>query len=303
MATRNFSDFYCSLEHTVNCTKLLLGKTDINRNWYTVPMVYNGRTSSLVVSGTPVHRPCGVFPSEKSNGKPTFQPEIHMDFELEMGVFLSKPLERGQRLDINSCRDHIFGFVLLNDWSARQIQLFEMAPLGPFHSKGSGTSISPWIVTAEALELAMCPRVTPQTVPPPRHLTRSEDLDATYDIELSVKIQMCESNLNELYWTPLQQLTHLASAGEGLSTGDILGTGTISSSRTNDKGEKSGLGCLFERKDPANRLSSVPNDLADTFLMDGDWVVFEGWCRNPETKKVLFGFGTCKGQLLPAVPL
>ncbi|CAK7225474.1 hypothetical protein SBRCBS47491_005902 [Sporothrix bragantina] len=171
------------------CTKLLLNKTDINPNWYTVPMVYNGRTSSLVVSGTPVHRPCGVFPTEKSNGKPTFQPEIHMDFELEMGVFLSKPLDRGQRLDINTCRDHIFGFVLLNDWSARNIQLFEMAPLGPFHSKGSGTSISPWIVTAEALEPILCLRVTPQTVSPPAHLTSNENADATYDIELSVRIQ------------------------------------------------------------------------------------------------------------------
>ncbi|KAL1895713.1 hypothetical protein Sste5346_005185 [Sporothrix stenoceras] len=186
METRNFSDFYCSLEHTIN---LLLNKTDINPNWYTVPMVYNGRTSSLVVSGTPVHRPCGVFPTEKSNGKPAFQPEIHMDFELEMGVFLSKPLDRGQRLDINTCRDHIFGFVLLNDWSARNIQLFEMAPLGPFHSKGSGTSISPWIVTAEALEPILCPRVTPQTVSPPTHLTGNENADATYDIELSVRIQ------------------------------------------------------------------------------------------------------------------
>ncbi|CAK7211669.1 hypothetical protein SCUCBS95973_001193 [Sporothrix curviconia] len=273
METRNFSDFYCSLEHAINCTKLLRSDGAINQNWYTVPMVYNGHTSSLVVSGTPVHRSCGVFPVPgRDRDKLTFQPEMHMDFELEMGVFLSQPLEHGKRLDINDCRDNMFGFVLLNDLSARQIQLFEMPPQGPFHSKGSGTSISRWIVTTEALEASS---------------------DETYDVELSVHIErngesfkVCVSNLHELYWSAFQQLTHLSSAGKA---------------RTDDKGEKTGLGCLFERQLDGNRLASAPADLHATFLKDGDRVVLQGWCRHPVTKEVLFGFGKCEGQLLPAI--
>ncbi|KAL7936391.1 fumarylacetoacetate hydrolase [Trichoderma chlorosporum] len=311
MDTRNFSDFFCSLEHTQNCMAVFRADGVINPNWFTAPMVYNGRTSSLVVSGTPVHRPYGIFPSatEKTgeNGDPCFQPETHMDFELEMGVFLSEPLPRGERLRIEDCKEKMFGFVLLNDWSARNIQSFEMPPLGPFHAKGSATSISPWIITVEALEAAACPTFSPQLFKPLAHLASENEANATYDVELSLHIiregisyAVTESNLNELYWTPFQQLTHLASAGEGLCTGDIFGTGTISSARTNSQGEKIGLGCLFERKLPKNRLSSVPEDVTDTFLKDGDGVIIEGWCRDPETKERLFGFGTCEGELLPA---
>ncbi|KAH8879505.1 fumarylacetoacetate hydrolase [Thozetella sp. PMI_491] len=311
MDTRNFSDFYCSLEHTQNCTAVFRDDGVINPNWFTAPMVYNGRTSSLVISGTPLHRPYGIFPVSSSDTAekegPSFQPETQMDFELEMGVFLSEPLPRGDRLKIEDCKENIFGFVLLNDWSARNIQLFEMPPLGPFHAKGSATSISPWIVTTEALEAASCPRHSPQEAQPFAHLSTPNNAHATYDIELSLKIlrdgvsyTLTESNLNELYWTPFQQLTHLASAGEGISTGDIFGTGTISSSRTNTQGEKIGLGCLFERKVPRNRLSATPEDLIETFLKDGDRVIIEGWCRDPATKQRLFGFGTCEGELMPA---
>ncbi|KAF3762631.1 hypothetical protein M406DRAFT_263748 [Cryphonectria parasitica EP155] len=298
MDTRNFSDFYCSLEHTKN-------DGVISPNWFNAPMVYNGRTSSLVVSGTPVHRPYGIFPHPRAEKRqPMFQPETHMDFELEMGVFLSEGLSRGQRLRIGESSDKVFGFVLLNDWSARQIQLFEMAPLGPFHSKGSATSISPWIVTVEALEASICARHADQEVEPLPHLRYPHEARATFDIELSAKIirddvsyTICETNLKELYWTPFQQLTHLASAGEGLAAGDLFGTGTISS----DVREKTGLGCLFERTSPSNYLSSAPKDVAESFLKDGDRVVIEGWCREPETGKKLFGFGTCEGELLRPV--
>jgi fumarylacetoacetase len=145
----------------------------------------------LVVSGTPVTRPVGVFPLPNSDGSkasPTLQPETHLDFELEMGIFLSKPVPRGQRLRIEDAKDSIFGLVMLNDWSSRSIQFFEMAPLGPFHSKGSATSISPWIIHIEALDAVACPRHAAQEPAPLPHLNLPEAGKATFNIEISVKV-------------------------------------------------------------------------------------------------------------------
>lgn len=161
---------------------------NISPNWFTMPSVYNGRTSSLVVSGTPITRPYGMYPNPKDPNIISFNPESKLDFELEMGVWLSKPLPRGQRLNIAQAKDHIFGLSLLNDWSSRQIQLFEMPPLGPFHSKGSATTVSPWIVPIEALELAKCERKTKQDPPPPPHLTPHNEMALTFDIELTVQL-------------------------------------------------------------------------------------------------------------------
>lgn len=150
-------------------------------------MAYNGRTSSLVVSGTPVTRPYGIFSSDPST-PPAFQPETRLDFELEMGVFLSKAVPRGQRLNIKDSKEAIFGMVMLNDWSSRDLQFYEMQPLGPFHGKGSGTSISPWIVPIEALEAVSCARHTAQEPAPLPHLSWSEDKTATFNVEVSVKV-------------------------------------------------------------------------------------------------------------------
>ncbi|KAK6366037.1 hypothetical protein LTS17_011004 [Exophiala oligosperma] len=306
MHIHNFSDFYCSLEHSKNCSDVF--NLTIQANWFKMPSVYNGRTSSLAVSGTPFHRPCGMYPDSRGSDQISFKPESHMDYELEMGVWLSKPVPKGQRLKIGNARDHIFGLTLLNDWSARQIQGFEMPPLGPFHSKGSCTTVSSWIVPIEALESARCERKTKQEPAPPPHLTWQEDDKATFDIDLSVTLlrdgksyTLCESNLNELHWTPYQQMTHLSAAGEGLSPGDVFGTGTISSSRKNADGERIGLGCLFERNLPDARLKSMPSDLVDTFLKDGDEVILQGWCKDKASGKVLLGFGECRGKVLPAV--
>ncbi|KAK4939288.1 hypothetical protein LTR10_020377 [Elasticomyces elasticus] len=249
-----------------------------------------------------------MYPDSRDSNTVSFQPESHMDFELEMGIWLSKPVPQGQRVNIANARDHIFGLTLLNDWSARDIQGFEMPPLGPFHSKGSATSISPWIVPVEALELASCGRKTKQEPAPPPHLTWQEEASATFDIDLTVTLlrdgksyTICESNLNELHWTPFQQITHLSAGGEGLSPGDVFGTGTISSARTNSDGEKTGLGCLFERKLPHTKMKSLPSDLTETFLKDGDEIIMEGWCKNKTTGKVILGFGQCSGRVLPAL--
>lgn len=305
MASQNYSDFYCSYEHAKNCSDIF--GFQISPGWYHLPQVYNGRTSSLAVSGTPITRPCGIFPS-KPGAPPTFQAEGKLDFELEMGVWISNSVPRGARLSIADAKEHIFGITLLNDWSARQIQFFEMQPLGPFHSKGSLTSVSPWIVPVEALEeVANCPRHYEQDPVPLPHLSWTGDKErATWSVDVECKLvrdgttyTLSQSNLNELHWTPLQQITHLASAGEGLQAGDVFGTGTISSSRTNEKGEKIGLSCIWERQLENARMESLPGDLHETLLRDGDEVVMSAWCKNG-SGQVVFGFGECRGKVLPA---
>ena len=165
-----------------------MSRANIPPNWFVIPSVYNGRTSSLVVSGSPVVRPFGMYSASADPQAASFKPESKMDFELEMGVWISKPVQRGQRLDIRHAEDYIFGLTLLNDWSARQIQRFEMPPLGPFHSKGSATTTSPWIVPVEALQNFRCQRATDQQPPPPPHLTQANGAASTFDIELSVKL-------------------------------------------------------------------------------------------------------------------
>ncbi|KAK5084621.1 hypothetical protein LTR05_005699 [Lithohypha guttulata] len=307
--TRNYSDFACSYEHASNCSKVMniSFNTDSGNSWFVLPQVYNGRTSSLAVSGTPVKRPHGIFPLKKGETA-TFQAENKLDFELEMGVWVSRPVERAERLDITDAKEHIFGLTLLNDWSARSIQSYEMQPLGPFHSKGTLTSISPWIVPIEALEeFAACPRHTPQSPPPLPHLDWKDQEHATWNINIKATLVrdgkeyvVSESNLNELHWTPLQQITHSASAGAGLSPGDVLGTGTISSSRKNDAGEKNGLSCLLERRLDDAKLSTLPDGLAERFLEDGDEVVLTAWVEDKQSREVLLWFGECKGKIEPA---
>ncbi|KAJ5786287.1 uncharacterized protein N7503_011499 [Penicillium pulvis] len=275
-------------------------------NWHVIPSVYNGRTSSLNVSTT-LTRPHGVIKDEA--GGLSFTPTKKLDFELEMGVFISHPLKPGQILDIQAVKDHIFGFVILNDWSARDIQGFEMAPLGPFHSKGFSTTISPWIITMDALESVQSPVMVHQDPAPLPHLAwKGNENEATFDIDLSARIirggntyNVTSTNLNELYWTPYQQATHLTSAGEGLSTGDIFGTGTISSARTDSNGEKTGLACLVERSLPRTSLSALKEN-GIVFFEDGDELIMEGWCVN-KTNGVRFGFGQCRGTVAPAVKL
>ncbi|KAL4908825.1 hypothetical protein BDW74DRAFT_187333 [Aspergillus multicolor] len=304
MDTKNFSDFYCSLEHTQNCSQIM--NVPISQNWFVIPSVYNGRTSSLRVSGTPVVRPNGVFAASPSQ-EPKFQPTRRFDFELEVGVFLSRPLPPGEVLDISNAPEYMFGLVILNDWSARDIQGFEMPPLGPFHGKGAGTTISPWIVTTEALEGCRVSSTKVQEPAPLTHLAwRGDRGHETWDVELEARIIrngkshiVTETNLKELYWTPYQQLTHLTSAGEGLSTGDIFGTGTITSGRTNADGENTGIACLLERNLPQNKLPHL-TEAGIVYLEDGDEVVMKGWCMNRHTGR-RFGFGECRGVVLPAM--
>ncbi|TEA15490.1 Fumarylacetoacetase [Colletotrichum sidae] len=299
-----YSDFYCSLEHVQNCSALGMG-VNIPTNWYYAPSVYNGRASSVVPSPQPIRRPRGVY--YDTDGQPTYGASQKLDYELEMGVFVSKPIEQGSEMKIQDAEEHIFGLVLLNDWSARDIQVFEMKPLGPFHGKGFGTSISPWVVTLDALQPFRCSPKTKQEPAPFPHLKWPRNEDATVDVKLQVslirkgkKIEMATSNLKYLYWTPFQQLAHHASAMCGLGTGDLIGTGTVSGDAQDGEGRKLELGCLYEATNAGTRDVQLPDGTTIKYLGDGDEVILQAWCGDMEGNGVSLGFGECRGVVLPA---
>ncbi|KAH8594882.1 hypothetical protein B0O99DRAFT_623859 [Bisporella sp. PMI_857] len=303
MHIEGYSDFYCSLEHCHNCSTMAVGAA-IPKNWFYAPSVYNSRVSSVVPSPHPIRRPRGVY--YKEGDVPTYGPSQELDFELEMGYFVSKPVEYGSELRITEADEHIFGFVLLNDWSARDLQVFEMKPLGPFHGKGFGTSISTWIVTMDALEAFRCSPKTKQDPPPFPHLEWPRSESGTIDIKLRVVLVrknktfvLGTSNLKYLYWTPFQQITHHASAMCGMKTGDLLGTGTISGDAVDDQGRKMELGCLYEATQAGSKYVTLTDGTQMKYLDDGDEIILEAWCEDTNGKKIL-GFGECRGKLLPA---
>ncbi|EME48928.1 hypothetical protein DOTSEDRAFT_19422 [Dothistroma septosporum NZE10] len=305
MQMGGFSDFYTSLDHCKNCSGELSTAT-IPKNWYYAPSVYNSRVSSVVSTPTDIRRPKNVYFKAGMDTDPEYGPTRKMDFELEMGFFVSKPVPFGDDMPIGDAKNHIFGFVLLNDWSARDHQLFEMRPLGPFHSKGMGTSISNWITPIEALEQFSTSPHLKQDPPPFEHLTWPGSNDGALDIKLQVKLVrgdkehiISHSNLKYLYWTPYQQLTHHAASGCGMLTGDLIGTGTISGSGTDEQGNMAELGCLYEAE--RTRTALLPQSSGtyqDGYLEDGDEIILEGWCENDKGEVVL-GLGECRGRIIP----
>ncbi|KAK5132099.1 hypothetical protein LTR08_000349 [Meristemomyces frigidus] len=305
MRMTGFSDFYTSLEHGQNCSGEMTAK-GIAKNWWYTPSVYNSRVSSVVPSPHDIRRPKNVYFSGAIDSDPLYGPTRKMDFELEMGYFVSQPVPFGETMPISDVREHIFGFVMLNDWSARDHQMFEMRPLGPFHSKGFGTSISNWIVPMEALEPYACAPNTTQDPAAFEHLTFPKAEEGALDIKLRVKLVrdgkesvLATSNLNYLYWTPYQQLTHHAASGCGMETGDLIGTGTISGSGRNDKGEKAELGCLYEADKTKTKVLPQSNGTyEDGYLEDGDEIILEGWCDDGKGG-VALGFGECRGKITP----
>lgn len=225
-----------------------------------------------------------------------------MDFELEMGYIVSKPVPYGETMKVEAAPEHIFGFVLLNDWSSRDIQVFEMPPLGPFNSKSFGTTISPWVVTMDALQAFQC---APKHRTTPFEHLRYPDFDrGTFDVRLAAHLerdgrrhQICTSNLRYLYWTPFQQLTQQASANCGLRTGDLMGTGTISGDGQDAAGKKIELACLYEATQHASKPLALEDGVELAYLADGDVIVLTAWCEDGTGKKVL-GFGECRGRLV-----
>lgn len=298
VAVAGFTDFYSSKEHATNVGVMFRGKDNaLQPNWLHIPIGYNGRASTVVVSGTKVRRPNGQLKPQTAE-VPTFGPCKRLDFELEMGVVVGQPSEMGSMLSEAQADAMIFGFTLLNDWSARDIQQWEYVPLGPFQAKVFGTSISPWIVTREALEPFRVhgPQQDPKPLP-----YLAQKLANNYDLHLDVALRtskmavpqrISRTNFKYMYWSSVQQLVHHASSGCAMSVGDLLGSGTISGP------EKDQRGSLLELSWGGAEPFELAGGERRSFLEDGDSLTFTGWCQGDGYR---VGFGEVEGTILPAV--
>jgi fumarylacetoacetase len=293
----DYTDFYSSKEHASNVGIMFRGKDNaLMPNWLHMPIAYHGRSSSIVLSGTDIRRPYG---QTKAADAPlsAFEPSREMDFELEVGFFVSQGNALGEPITVENAYEHIFGMVLVNDWSARDIQRWEYQPLGPFLSKNLATSISPWVVTLEALEPFRC--ASPEQEPEPLPYLQSKG-DFSYDIQLEVSLQsaamtepqvISRSNYRYLYWNMAQQLAHHTVTGCNMRTGDLLASGTISGSSPDSYGS---LLELTWRGEKPIQLTSGENR---TFLQDNDHLSISGWAQGEGYR---IGFGEVTGKLLPA---
>ncbi|VVC97880.1 unnamed protein product [Leptidea sinapis] len=298
----DYTDFYSSIHHATNVGIMFRSKENaLMPNWKHLPVGYHGRCSSIVISGTPITRPQGqTLPVE--GAEPHFGPCRLMDFELEMACFVGgPPTALGERVTAKQANDHIFGFVLMNDWSARDIQKWEYVPLGPFTSKNLGTTISPWIVTVEALRPFLIDNF-PQEPQPFPYLKHDDKFN--FDIKLEVDLisdkspvvsTICRSNYRFLYWTVKQQLAQQTVTGCNLRPGDLLGSGTISGD-TSDS-----YGSMLELSWKGTKPLRLKNGEERKFLQDGDTVVLRGYCVDESGLRI--GFGKCEGKLSPAVPM
>ena len=292
----DYTDFYSSREHATNVGTMFRGKDNaLMPNWLHLPVAYHGRASSIVVSGTPVRRPAGQTKADDAE-RPSFGPTRLLDFELEMGVFIGPGSDLGCPIPVEQAPEHLFGMVLVNDWSARDIQKWEYQPLGPFLAKNFATTISPWVVPLEALEPFRCPG--PRQEPAPLDYLRSEG-DWSYDIALDVLLRtpkmeeperIARSNFRYLYWNICQQLAHHTVTGCSMRPGDLLASGTISGP---EKDERGSLLELTWRGTEPLRLSTGEER---RFLKDGDELVLRGFAQGDGYR---VGFGDCAGVILP----
>ncbi len=291
-----FSDFYSSREHATNAGIMIRGPENaLGANWLHIPIGYNSRASTIVASGTPIHRPMGQI--KPPDGPPIFGPCRRLDFELEMAAIVGAPTQMGHRISTAQAQEAIFGFALLNDWSARDIQAWEYVPLGPFLAKAFATTLGQWIVPAEALEPCRVegPTQDPQPLPyllqPPR---------MNYDVDLEVDLRpgglnststLTHTNFKYMYWSTAQQLAHHTSTGCAMSVGDVIGSGTISGP------EKSMYGSMLELAWGGKEPITLEGGVKRAFLEDGDTLIMRGWAQ---ANGYRIGFGECSGEVLPS---
>jgi fumarylacetoacetase len=305
--TRDYTDFYASIHHATNVGSMLRPDNPLLPNYKWVPIGYHGRASSLVVSGTPVRRPHGQLkPADAA--EPAFGPCKNLDYELELGAFVGPGNPLGERIPIAAVPSQLFGVSLLNDWSARDIQTWEYQPLGPFLAKNFATSLSPWVVTFEALAPFRAPAMArPASDPAPLpylvdHFDAAHGgLDLTLEVWLltakmrlagEAPFRISRGNFTSMYWTLGQMLAHHASNGCNLSSGDLIGSGTVSGPSRDSRG------CLLEYTWRGTDPLRLPNGEERRFLADGDEVIFRGYAERAGARRI--GLGECRGLILPA---
>lgn len=304
--TGDYTDFYTSLHHARNCGKAIGNPDMVSPNFLWMPIAYHGRASTLGV-GQHFHRPLGQY-LEPGRQAPVVRRCERLDYELELAVYVGQPNEQGQPVPLDRADEHIFGLGLLNDWSARDFQFWEMAPLGPFLAKNFATTVSPWIVTLEALAPFRSPFEREARYPAPLPYLDSAELRqrGVLDIALSVTLQTARmrengsagallscSNFRHQHWTVSQMLAHHTMGGCSLQTGDILGTGTISGPAPSE------AGALLELAQAGKQPVRLPDGEERSFLHDGDAVILRGWCEREGAARI--GFGECRGQVMPAI--
>lgn len=293
---RGYTDFYSSKEHAFNVGCMFRGADNaLMPNWSELPVAYNGRASSVVISGTDIVRPSGqIMPTGAT--RPVFGPSQKLDFELEMGFIVGRKTSLSEPVPVEIAADYVFGMVLLNDWSARDLQQWEYVPLGPFNGKSFGTSISPWIVPMAALAPFQCPAVTQEPKPlaylqePQRH-TYDIQLQAAFVVEGQETV-VCESNFKYLYWSMAQQLAHHTVSGCNLQVGDLMGTGTISGPTPQSRGS------LLELNWNMSQAVHLSGGETRYFINDGDTIVMRGFC---EKEGIRVGFGEVRGTVQAAL--
>jgi fumarylacetoacetase len=303
----DYTDFYASLHHATNVGSMFRPDNPLLPNYKHIPIGYHGRASSVVVSGSPVTRPNGQTKADDADA-PTFGPSKLLDYEMEVGAVVGVANELGRPISINHAEDHIFGLVLCNDWSARDMQKWEYQPLGPFLAKSFITSISPWLVTMDALKPFRTPAFQRDADDPqPLPYLSSEQNTAHGGVALTCEVYIASERMRaegvepvklssgsfaDMYWTIAQMLTHHASNGCNMQPGDMFASGTVSGP------EKANRGCLLELTWRGTEPVQLPTGEERKFLQDGDEVIMKGFCDAEGARRI--GFGECRGIVHPA---
>ena len=300
----DYTDFYASIAHATNVGSMFRPDNPLLPNYKWVPIGYHGRASSIVVSGTPVRRPAGQT-RDAADESPHVGPSRRLDYELEVGVLIAHGNALGQPIPIAQAEQNVFGLCLVNDWSARDIQTWEYQPLGPFLAKNFATTVSPWVVTLDALEPYRVPAFArpPGDPAPLPYLASADDarrggIDITLDVLLSSAkmrangtpaIRVSRGSFREMYWTIAQLVAHHTSNGCNLRPGDLLASGTVSGPARESRG------CLLERTWRGTEPLTLPTGESRTFLDDGDEVIMRAYCERPGRARI--GFGECRGRV------
>ena len=293
----DYTDFYSSREHATNVGTMFRDPANaLLPNWLHLPVGYHGRASSIVVSGTPFHRPKGQTKADDAPA-PTFGPTRLLDFELEMAFIVGTPNEIGHSVPVEKAEDHIFGMVLFNDWSARDIQKWEYVPLGPFLAKNFASHVSPWVVTMDALEpfRVESPQQEPEVLPYLKH-SGKHNFDIALEVQIAPEgqeaVTVCRSNFKHMYWSMAQQLAHHTVNGCNMRVGDMCASGTISGPT------KDSYGSMLELSWRGTQPIAMPDGSERKFIHDGDTVIMKGRC---EKDGIRIGFGEVSAKVLPAL--